>query len=249
MGVFAGGGIDFSAISAEMRKTVLPWMNATIQIVDPDVGDVEWDVVTNTQVGGTKTVIWSGAARVQHLKPSNIVDSSFGQTDIRGIRIQIPFDDELGLLRKGLQVIVTDGGSDPVLEQLGFVIKSSVNSSYAWGRTIECDVDMKSVSNSTWATVSGLVQDDSTGDPIVGATVRSFHYADGVWLFDYETTTDVLGNYELPADVGVDIIVGAFASGYVTEYYSGSATQSGAAVLTIVNHEQESGINFTLVAE
>jgi len=51
------------------------------------------------------------------------------------------------LIRKGLQVKVTDGGEDHVLESLQFVVSSAVNSSYGWNRTIECDVDVKSVAD------------------------------------------------------------------------------------------------------
>lgn len=246
MGLFAGGGINFAAISTEMRSTMAYWFNASIQIVDPNVGGVEWDVVSNTQTSGEPTVLWSGPARVQHLKTDRTPDVGYSQTDIRGIRIQLPLDVELGLLRKGLQVIVTDGGSDPVLEQLGFVIRSSVNSSYAWGRTIECDVDLKSVSNSTWATVSGSVVDEEDV-ALSGVKVRSFHSEDGVWLLDYETTTDVYGNYELPADAGVAIIVGAFKSGFVTEYWETAASPSTATQITPVNHQDSANIDFVMV--
>jgi hypothetical protein len=245
MGVFANGGINFSAISAEMRGTVENWFNATIQIIDPNVGDVEWDVYTNTQSSGTPTVLWSGKARVQHLSQNRTPDVAYSQTDIRGIRIQLPYDAELGLIRKGLQVVVTDGGSDPVLEQLGFVVRASVNSSYAWNRTIECDVDLKSVADSTWSGVAGHVE-DVDGNPMADVAVRTFHYADGVWLLDYETTTDVYGNYELPADAGVQIIVGAFKSGYFTQYWEGSDVTSTATTITPVNHVETTGIDFIL---
>jgi len=248
MGVFANGGINFSAISAEMRGTMAHWFNATIQIVDPNVEDVEWDVYNNTQSSGTPTVLWSGSARVQHLTPNRTPDVAYSQTDIRGIRIQLPYDAELGLIRKGLQVIVTDGGSDSVLEQLGFVVKSSINSSYAWNRTIECDVDLKSIADSTWSSIAGNVVDEEDL-PMSNVTVRSFHSEDGVWLLDYETTTDVYGNYELPADAGVAVIVGAFKSGYLTEYWQSASTQSSATTITPVNHEETVNINFVMVVD
>ena len=248
MGVFASGGINFSAISAEMRSTMLNWFNATIQIVDPNVEEVEWDVYTNTQSGGTKTVLWSGPARVQHLKSDSMPTVGFSQTDIRGIRIQLPYDAELGLIRKGLQVIVTDGGSDPILEQLGFVISSSINSSYAWSRTIECEVDLKSVSDSTWSSIAGTILNELDA-PMADVTVRTFHSADSVWLLDYETTTDVYGNYELPADAGVNVIVGAFKSGYVTQYWDGASTQSSGTLVTPVNHEETVNIDFVMVVD
>jgi len=136
----------------------------------------------------------------------------------------------------------------PVLEQLGFVIRSAVNSSYAWGRTIECEVDLKSVSNSTWATVSGNVIDD-TDAAMSGVAIRSFHYEDGVWLLDYETTTDVYGNYGLPADAGVAIIVGAFKSGFVTEYWETAGSTSTATQITPVNHEDTPNIDFVMVVD
>ena len=248
MGVFANGGIDFSAISSEMRGTVKHWFNATIQIVDPNVEDVEWDVYTNTQSAGTPTVIWSGPARIQHLTPNRTPDVAYSQTDIRGIRIQLPYDAEIGLIRKGLQVVVTNGGSDTVLEQLGFVVKSSINSSYAWNRTIECDVDLKSVADSTWATVAGNVVDESNA-PMAGVKVRSFHSEDGAWLVDYETTTDVYGNYELPADAGVAIIVGAFKSGFFTQYWELSNSTSTATMITPVNHTETANIDFVMAVD
>lgn len=248
MGVFANGGINFSAISAEMRGTMAHWFNATIQIVDPNVEDVEWDVYTNTQDAGTPTVLWSGPARVQHLTPNRTPDVAYSQTDIRGIRIQLPYDVEVGLIRKGLQVIVTDGGSDPVLEQLGFVVKSSINSSYAWNRTIECDVDLKSVADSTWATIAGNVS-DGDGNPIANAKVRSFHSENSIALLDYETTTDVLGNYELPADAGVGVTVVASKNGFFNQYWELASDSSGATLVTPTNHSETSGIDFVLAVD
>jgi hypothetical protein len=69
------------------------------------------------------------------------------QGSIRGVRIQVPYDANLGFIRKGLQVKVTDGGENSVLEDLSFVVNGAINSSYGWNTTIECDVDLKSVGN------------------------------------------------------------------------------------------------------
>lgn len=248
MGVFASGGINFSAISDEMRATMQHWFNATIQIVDPNVEDLEWDVYSNAQTGGTKTVMWSGQARVQHLRNDSMPVVGYSQTDIKGIRIQLPYDAELGLIRKGLQVIVTDGGSDPVLEQLGFVITSSINSSYAWNRTIECEVDLKSVADSTWSSIAGTVLDEDDA-PVVNATVRTFHYEDGLWLLDYETSTDVYGNYQLPADAGVAVIVSASKNGFFNQYWDLASDAAGATSVTPVNHEETSNIDFVMVVD
>jgi hypothetical protein len=244
MGTFTNQPIDFSAIGAEMAKTYRNWLNGSIQIIDPNTGDGTWDEWTNEYTGGEPTVIWSGPARIQHISGESLPTVGFSQTGIRGIRVQVPLDVEAGFIRKGLQVVVIDGGNDYELEQLQFTITSAVNSSYAWGRTIECEVDVKSIANSTWSGVAGNVSNALS--PISGATVRTFHHEDNLWIMDYETTTDSLGNYELPADAGVPITVVASASGYITSYYDGTNGFDFATTVTPINHEEMQGINFVL---
>ena len=245
MGTFTGGAVDFAAVSAQMAATMLSWMNATIQIIDPNVNEQEWDPFTNQYTGGNPTVLWQGPARIQHLSSESMPEVGYSQTGIRGIRLQVPMSNELGFVRKGLQVIVTDGGSDVELEQLQFVITSAINSSYAWVRTIECEVDVKSVASSTWSGIAGTVT-NATSQAIVNATVRSFHHEDNLWIMDYETTTDVLGNYELPADAGVPVALVASAPGFITEYYNGAASFDLATTVTPVNHVETQGIDFIL---
>jgi hypothetical protein len=248
MGTFTGGGIDFAAISTEMRSTMLPWMNGTIQIIDPNIGEQEWDAFTNEYSTDTSEILWQGPARIQHLSSESMPYVGSSQIGVRGIRLQVPMDTELGFVRKGLQVIVIDGGSDPELEQLQFLVTSSINSSYAWGKTIECEVDVKSVANSTWSGIAGTVT-NATSQAIANATVRSFHHEDNLWIMDYETTTDTLGNYELPADAGVPVALVASASGFITEYYDGASGFDGATTVTPVNHEETQNIDFELVID
>lgn len=244
VGVF-NQSVDFSAIGASMAKTALPWMNASVQIVDPNLGSGTWSEWTNQQVGGGPTVIWSGPARIQHLKTESNASVGYSDVGIRSIRIQVPLDEAAGFIRKGLQVIVTDGGNDYELEQLQFVITSAVNSSYAWLRTIEAEVDVKSVANSSWSTISGNVSNSTV--PLSGATVRSFHLENSLWLMDYETTTDVYGNYNLPADPGVAVAVVAFANTYVTKYYNSQVSFATANLVTPTNGVETQNINFVLV--
>ena len=247
MGTFAGGALNFANISTEMRKTALPWMNATIQIVDPNVGESDWDPFTNTETGGEPTVIWQGPARIQHLAVPSQVEVGYDATSIRRIRLQLPMDPDLGFVRKGLQVVVIDGGSDVELEQLQFIVTGAVNSSYAWNRTIDCEVDLKSVAESTWSGIAGTVT-NATSQAIANATVRSFHHEDNLWIMDYETTTDALGNYELPADAGVPVALVASATGFVTEYYDGATSFDLATTVTPVNHVETQNIDFSLAA-
>ncbi len=245
MGTFTSGAVDFASVSAHMASTMLSWMNATVQIVDPNTAEGEWDPFTNTETGGEPTVLWQGPARIQHLSSEATPVVGYSQVGIRGIRLQVPMDPDLGFVRKGLQVIVTDGGSDVELEQLQFVITSAINSSYAWVRTIECEVDVKSVANSTWSGIAGTVT-NATQTPIANAVVRSFHHEDSLWIMDYETTTDVLGNYELPADAGVPVALVASANGFVTEYYDGASSFDMADTVTPANHAETQGIDFAL---
>jgi hypothetical protein len=247
MGTFTGGAVDFAAVSAQMASTMLSWMNATIQIVDPNLEDSEWNPYTNEYTNSPATVLWQGPARIQHLTSEVNTYVAGSEIGIRGIRVQIPMDPELGFVRKGLQVIVTDGGSDVELEQLQFVVTSAINSSYAWVRTIECEVDVKSVADSTWSGIAGTVT-NATSQAIANATVRSFHHEDNLWIMDYETTTDTLGNYELPADAGVPVALVASATGFVTEYYNGAASFALATTVTPVDHEETQNIDFSLAA-
>jgi hypothetical protein len=248
MGVFANSGVNFSEISSEMGKTLLNWMNATIQIIDPNTGDANWDPFTNTETGSEPTALWQGKVRIQSLRSSNATSTpevAYSQIGVRGMRVQMPIDAEIGFIRKGLQIVVIDGGNDPELEQLQFIIESAINSSYAWNRTIECKVDIKSVANSTWSSIAGNVV-GSNAAPITNATVRTFRHADGMWLLEYETTTDVRGNYQIPADPAIPVIVAVSKTGYVTKYYNNASTPGAGTLITPVNHIETSGINFIL---
>lgn len=147
MGVYANANVNFSAISNEMAETTSFWMNGYIQIIDSNTDEQTWNPVTNEYTGGSSTVLWSGPARIQHLKNESMPDIGFSQTSIRGVRFQVPNDESLPFVRKGLQIIVIDGGSDKYLEDLSYVVTSAINSSYAWLRTIEAEVDMKAVAN------------------------------------------------------------------------------------------------------
>lgn len=144
--------IDFAKIALEMRGIVARWYNAEVEIVDPNVRDLddEWNPVTNTYTEGTDTVIWSGPARVQHIRTASTPDLGITQGAIQSIRVQIPMngdEGDAGFIQKGMRVRVTNGGENIQLTLLEFVVRSSVNSSYGWNQTIECDADVKSVAN------------------------------------------------------------------------------------------------------
>ena len=137
--------IDFAAIAAEMRDIVARWYNGEIEIIDPNLREQSWDMATNTYDTTSEVVLYSGSARIQPLREARTPDIGIAQGAIHGVRIQVPYDASVGFIRKGLQVRVTNGGEDAILEDLKFVVKSAINSSYGWNRTIECEVDVKSV--------------------------------------------------------------------------------------------------------
>lgn len=143
MGVNANTAVDFAAIGSTMAEVTSSWMNASINIVDPNVGEVIWDEWTNTETGGEPTVLWSGKARIQPLSNVAVSEAGFSEIGVRHVRIQVPLDVEAGFIRKGFQIVVTDPGNDYVLSNMQFVITGAVNSSYAWLRTIACEVDVK----------------------------------------------------------------------------------------------------------
>jgi len=145
MAISKSAPIDFAAIATEMRDIVARWYNGEIEIIDPNLREQSWDMATNTYDTTSEVVLYSGSARIQPLREARTPDIGIAQGAIHGVRIQVPYDASVGFIRKGLQVRVTNGGEDAILEDLKFVVKSAINSSYGWNRTIECEVDVKSV--------------------------------------------------------------------------------------------------------
>ncbi len=144
MPVSSSTPIDFSKISAEMGATAQRWMNGTIEIVDPNTENINFDPWTNTSTG-SETVLWSGEARIQQVA-TETRDSDAGKSVLanRRVRFQVPLDETRDFVRAGLIVRVIDGGQFPDLVNMQFNISSAINSSYAWLLTIECDADVKS---------------------------------------------------------------------------------------------------------
>ena len=145
MPVSSSQPIDFAKIATEMRATVAKWYNAQVQIVDTNLAEQTWNQFTNTFGTNTEVVVWSGSARIQPIRTERLPDLDVMQGAIRSVRVQVPYDANLALVRKGMQVRVVSGGEDAILDNLVLVVRSAINSSYGWNRTIECDADVKSV--------------------------------------------------------------------------------------------------------
>lgn len=137
--------IDFAKIANEMRPLVGLWYNADIQIVDSNLREQTWDEFTNTYGDNTQSVVYSGKARIQPIRGESLVDLDIAQGSVRSLRIQVPYETDLGLIRKGLRVIVIDGGEDVALQDAMIIVRGAINSSYGWNRTIECDINLKDI--------------------------------------------------------------------------------------------------------
>lgn len=137
--------IDFAKIAIEMRATVATWYNAEIEVIDPNIREQTWDEFTNTYGNDTAAVVYSGSARIQPISSARMPDLDIMQGGVRSVRIQVPYDANLSLIKKGMQVRIVTGGEDAVLDDLILTVRSAINSSYGWNRTIECDADVKSV--------------------------------------------------------------------------------------------------------
>ena len=142
--IYKNAVIDFHKIAVEMRSVVEGWYNAQVEVIDTNLREQTWDMATNTYGATTETIVWSGKARIQPVRSSSTPQLEVTQGSIQGVMVQVPYDATLGLVRKGMQVRVTSGGEDAVLEDLILVVRSAINSSYGWNRTIECDADVKS---------------------------------------------------------------------------------------------------------
>lgn len=144
MGVFKTGGPNFPAISKTMGDATSLWMNARVQIFDPNLGEMEWDEWTNT-ASGSPRVIWEGEARVQPIRNADIKfpDVGFAVQNVRKVRVQVPLENAREYVRPGFHVRVLDGELFPDLELLDLVVTNALNSTYAWLATIDCEVNAK----------------------------------------------------------------------------------------------------------
>lgn len=124
------------------------FQNATITVTDPSVLTSTYDFETNAYTVTGDGVVYDGQARIQPQRGAS--DAQFMVADpsaSKSILVQIPFIG-MGLVRRGFQVRVTDGGRNPNLEQFLFTVVADVNSSHMASHTFECVVDVEQ--NPNW---------------------------------------------------------------------------------------------------
>jgi hypothetical protein len=126
-----------------MAEVMLPWFNAYIEIINPDISGSTFDRATNTKTRTTQT-IWQGPARIQAMRWPNVATARQEAVAARTVVFHIPLSDDVfpDLIHEGWRVHVVDGGMSPEFEGGLFVVTAAINSSYAWDRRIETIQDM-----------------------------------------------------------------------------------------------------------
>ena len=112
---------------------------AEIEIFDSNISDSVYDASTNTWTG-SRTVLWSGKARIQPIrKPTN---TSSQTNPTQASMVEVHFN-HLGVIDfiAGSQVFVTKAPYNVSLENMILTVLSSTNSSNTWNRTLVCQID------------------------------------------------------------------------------------------------------------
>ena len=144
MGVFSGRGaaVDINAISQEMRQSVRMWMGAYVVLINPGPNSVYLRDKNNAAFE------WAGLARVQPYRREVATATTTNPTTNQSVRFQVDFgaDGVLPDVKTNWQVAVLsppDGTviPDPYISNYQHVVRSALNSSLAWIRTIECQVN------------------------------------------------------------------------------------------------------------
>jgi hypothetical protein len=145
MGVFRGTGasVDVMAISAEMAPAVRQWESAYVVIIDPGANNI------NLRDKNNAAFKWHGMARVQPYRREVATATTTNPTTNQTVRFQIDFgvDGAIPDIKTNWQVVVLPESlsgipvPDPYLSVYQHVVRSAMNSSLAWIRTIECQVN------------------------------------------------------------------------------------------------------------
>lgn len=121
-----------------------------ISIYNENLGGRTYNATTNAWTN-TDTKIWSGKARIQAKTTASDRMIKVNPTSVREVQFQISFNKNTlagsnGImpdLRPGNYIIVNNSPYDSSLQKFSYIIKSVINSSNPWQRTILTEVDME----------------------------------------------------------------------------------------------------------
>lgn len=157
---------DWSATISEVVKSE-GFYNGYIQIVDPNSGSATpYDVDTDT--GGTTTpiLIREGAARITKVRRPKQINGTAKSVTASGYRFQMELDPLAPFISEGMIVVVTDGGKEPQLTQLTYVVLASLNESWAALTTIETIAELTPVNPPDLSGLPQAVISDSISEAV-----------------------------------------------------------------------------------
>lgn len=122
-----------------------------VEIYNQDLGSRVYDPITNSYDDGND-IIWKGKARVQPTKISSERNISGNPTFVRQVNFQIDFNRNevegatgaIADIRPGHYITILNSPLDETLENFVYIVRTVMNSSNPWQRTITCEVDLES---------------------------------------------------------------------------------------------------------
>jgi hypothetical protein len=136
------------------RAVALGLQICDITIYNQNLGSRTYNATTNVWTNAD-TAIWAGKARIQPIKRAISRAAQSNPTNVLEVEFQIAFNKNtlsgataaMPDLRPGNYIIVSSSPQDPTLENFSYIVKSVVNSSSPWQRTIVAEIDMESDPN------------------------------------------------------------------------------------------------------
>ncbi len=136
------------------RAVARAFQLCSITIYNEQLASRTYNPLTNAWSTG-EVAIWSGKARIQPKNTAADRNLVGNNTFVQQVEIQIDFagntvagsNGAMVDIRPGAYIIVSGSPIDPMLTKFIYVVKSVINSSNPWQRTLVCEVDMEADPN------------------------------------------------------------------------------------------------------
>lgn len=136
-------GVPIVGWEDQIHAAAIQYMNARVCFYRTVGGTDDYPELGKPGAPSTVEILWTGKARVQHLRAPRNDSSDYQASDSRAFRFQLDPDDNPPALYSGTKARVLDGGRDSSLENYAYTVDSAVNSSHMAVRTVELSADMK----------------------------------------------------------------------------------------------------------
>jgi hypothetical protein len=132
------------------RSVAMGLQICNITIYNENLGSRTYNATTNAWTNAD-TAVWSGKARIQGTTNASDRMVKVNPTSVREVEFQISFNKNtlagsggaMPDLRPGNYIIVNNSPYDATLQKYSYIIKSVINSSNPWQRTLLTEVDME----------------------------------------------------------------------------------------------------------